>query len=549
MTMINVGEYLVKRLESIGIKYVFGVPGDYVLDLMDKIVDSLLELINTSCELGAGYASDGYARVKGISALVVTYGVGGLSAFNAVAGAYAERVPIVVISGAPHSKMRNSQALIHHLVGNYRMQLDSYRQITECAVMLRDGETAPDQIDKALETCVHSKRPVYIEIPVDVVDQICQEPSDKNFEFDLVSNPDSLDEAVKEATGMLKEAKKPAVLVGLEVRRFKLGKCLMELLEKSGYPVATTIGGKSAIGESHPHYIGVYQGGFSLGKSHDIIEDADVLLCLGAWMTDITTGGFTAHLDPSRMISANSDIVRIKHHYYDQVILKNFIEKLTESLEGRATSEHAHSPVPYKYSTDFVPVPQTKLTNKRFFERINHFLNDKMQLVCDTGDVMFGSTKLYLEQPESFFAQDYYLSIGYSLPAGLGVSFASPDKRTLVFIGDGAFQMTVQELGTHIRYCSNALVFLLNNKGYLTERLIHDGPYNDIQPWLYHKLPEAFGGGCGFIVQTEGELEQALQEAKIRTGETILIEILLDKMDSTDTLTLLGEKVRKLSKS
>lgn len=545
--MITVGNYLVKRLEDVGIKHIFGVPGDYVLDLMDRFVDSSIKLINTSCELGAGYAADGYARVNGLSALVLTYGVGGLSAFNAVAGAYAERVPVIVISGAPHSKMRITQALMHHLVGHYNMQLDSYRQITEYAVMLNNGATAPDMIDEALDACVSSKRPIYIEIPVDVVDQICRHPLPNRTKSELVSSPEALDEAVKEAAEMLNNAKKPAVFIGMEIRRFGLADPLMQLLEKSGYPVATTIGGKTGIPENHPHYIGVYQGGFSLGKAHDIIEEADVLLCLGAWMTDITTGGFTAHLDPIRMISANSETVRIKHHYYNQVILKDFIKKLAATLKKSSDSQHAHSPTPYKISSDFNAIPQKKITVKRFFERLNQFLDDTMLLVCDTGDVMYGGAEMYREQIESYFAQDYYLSIGYSLPAGLGISLAAPDKRAIILIGDGALQMTVQEIGTHIRCNTNSLIFVLNNSGYLIERLIHDGPYNEIQPWQYFRLPEVFGGGYGLKVQTEDELEFALREAHKRSQQTILVEVIVDKMDSTDTLALVGEKVRQLS--
>ena len=547
MTLTTVGKYLVNSLPDMGIKHVFGVPGDYVLDLMDRFVDSPMKLINTSCELGAGYAADGYSRVNGLAALVVTYGVGGLSAFNAVAGAYAERVPLVVISGAPHSMMRNNQTMMHHLVGHYSMQLESYRQITEYAVMLSDGASAPDKIDEALDACLRSKRPVYIEVPVDVVDQLCRQPLPNRQKSALVSNPDALNEAVREAAEMLKAAKKPAIFIGMEIRRFKLGECLMQLLEKSGYPVATTIGGKSGIPENHPHYIGVYQGGFSLGTAHDIIEEADALLCLGAWMTDMTTGGFTAHIDPGRMISANSEIVKIKHHFYNQVILKDFIEHLTNALKSALEPDHFHTPTPYKCSAHFIPVPQKKMTVKRFFERLNQFLDNTMLLVCDTGDVIFGGAEMYREQKESHFSQDYYLSIGYSLPAGLGVALAAPDKRTVVLIGDGALQMTVQELGSHIRFNTNALIFVLNNNGYLIERLIHDGPYNEIQTWQYARLPDVFGGGYGVKVCTEDELELALQEAKKRSGQTVVIEIVVDKMDSTDTLALVGKNVRKIS--
>jgi indolepyruvate decarboxylase len=546
--MTSVSEYLLKRLEQIGIQHVFGVAGDYVLDFMDRIIAGPFKLIPTCNELDAGYAADGYARAHGVSAVVVTYGVGGLSVFNAVAGAYAERVPMIVISGAPHSHMRHNQVLVHHLVRHYEMQLAAFREITSCAVILTDPATAPEEIDRAIAACIRTKRPVYVEIPVDIVEQNCRDPEPLAFNDGMISNEDALNEAVHEAGAMLAAARSPAVLIGMEVRRFGLIGPVMDLLEKGGYAVATTIGGKSAIGEAHPHFVGVYQGGFSLGAAHNVVEGADVLLCIGAWMTDITTGGFTAHLDESRMISANSDRVRIRHHFYEQVSLRHFIEKLTGAMPAVDGSAHAHTPIPYQRRSVYEPVADRRLTVSRFFDRMNHFLDSSMVVVCDTGDVMFGATELHRDEPESYFAQDYYLSIGYGLPASLGVALAVPHKRTAVFIGDGAFQMTAQELSTLIRCGTNASVFVLNNGGYATERLIHDGPYNEIQPWRYYRLPEAFGGLPGLAVSTEGDLERALEEVRNRNGETMLVEIIVDRSDTTETLARVGENVRRLSK-
>jgi TPP-dependent 2-oxoacid decarboxylase len=546
--MTSVADYLTKRLEHIGIQYVFGVAGDYVLDFMDRIVASPLKLIPTCNELDAGYAADGYARANGVSAVVVTYGVGGLSVFNAVAGAYAERVPMIVISGAPHSHMRHNHVLVHHLVRHYEAQLAAFREITSCAVILTDPATAPEEIDRAIGACIRTKRPVYIEIPVDVVDQGCRNPEPLAFDDGMISNADALDEAVREAAVMLATARSPAALIGMEVRRFGLGGLVADLLEKGGYPVATTIGGKSAIAETHPHFVGVYQGGFSLGAAHDIIEGADVLLCLGAWMTDITTGGFTAHLDEGRMVSANSDRIRIRHHIFEQVSLRDLIEKLTEKLPAVDGSAHVHTPVPYQKSSVYKPVSDRRLTVSRFFDRMNRFLDGSMVVVSDTGDVMFGATELHRDEPESYFAQDYYLSIGYGLPAALGVALAVPGKRTVVFTGDGAFQMTAQELSTFIRYGVNATVFVLNNGGYATERMIHDGPYNEVQPWRYCRLPEAFGGLPGLAVRTEGDLERALEEVRQRNGEAMLVEIIVERSDTTEALARVGESVRRLSK-
>ncbi len=544
--MTTVADYLISRLEQAGVSHVFGVPGDYVLDFMDRIVESPLEMVNTCNELNAGYAADGYARILDISAVVVTYGVGGFSVLNAVAGAYAERVPMVVISGAPHSRLRHDRVLIHHLVENYQTQINAFRQVTACAEMLTDAGRAPEQIDRAIQICLRAKRPVYIEIPVDLVGQQCNEPSAALDDVHHHSSPEALAEAVSEAVSMLADALQPAVFIGMEVRRFRLLRQVTALLEKGGYPVATTIGGKTAIAETHPHYVGVYQGGFSEGLAHDTIEQADVLLCLGAWMTDITTGGFTAHLDPDRMINANADRVRIRHHFYEQVFLEDFIEGLTTAIAAADEPAHHHTPPPYIPGGFRQPELEKPLTVSRFFERIGSFIDNSMIIVSDTGDVMFGSTDLHREEPESYFAQDYYLSIGYSLPATLGLGLAARDKRPVVLIGDGAMQMTAQELSTLYRYSVNAIVFVLNNSGYVTERLIHDGPYNEVHPWAYHLLPEALGCPAGILARTEGELEAALESAVQRSREPVLVEVVVDRKDSSETLSRVGEQIRKL---
>ncbi|MBI5726097.1 MAG: alpha-keto acid decarboxylase family protein [Planctomycetes bacterium] len=543
---MNVADYLINRLRQTGLEHVFGVAGDYVLDFMDRIVASPLKLIGTCNELNAGYAADGYARAKGIGCAVVTYGVGGLSIANAVAGAYAERVPMVIISGAPHSKMRLNHVLMHHLVADYHTQLDIFGKMTAAAVMLADGASAGRQIDEALSACMAMKRPVYIELPVDVVNQPCGEGPGLS-PAGLPSDAQALAEAADEAAAMLNAAKTPAVLLGVEIKRFDLSGRTSDLLEKAGYPFAATINGKTAVAETHPHYVGVYQGGFCPGAAHDTVESADCLLSLGAWMTDITTGGFTAHLDQSRMISANSDRVRVRHHYYDGVRLGDFVAELTRRLRPADPAGHPHTPVPYLPAGKFVAQADSPMTVRRFFGRLNHFLTDEMTVVSDTGDVMFGASELHRNEVNSYIAQDYYLSIGYSLPAALGAALARPDKRVINIIGDGAFQMTGQELSSLIRFNARAVVFVLNNQGYVIERLIHDGPYNEVQNWNYHRLPEAFGGGIGTLARTEGELEASLELAEKNPDKTVLIEVQVGRNDSTDALAHIGQIIRKLS--
>ncbi|MBN1556106.1 MAG: alpha-keto acid decarboxylase family protein [Phycisphaerae bacterium] len=546
--MTTVGRYLVRRLHELGVKHLFGVPGDYVLDLMDLVIDSPIEFIGTCNELNAGYAADAYGRLNGISAAMVTYGVGGFSLLNAAAGAYAERVPMVMISGAPHSARRRAHAPMHHLATDYRLQLDIYSRVTAAAVMLTQAEQAPGQIDCTLQTCLMHKRPVYIEVPVDMVDAPCAAPSAPLGPPPAApSHPDALAESLVETTAMLAAAQHPAILCGVEVHRFGLRDDVVRLLDACGYPVATTVNGKTAIPEEHPGFVGIYEGALSRPEVLDTIESADCLLSLGAWFTDIATGGFTAKLNDAKMISANSDRVKIKHHHYDNVYLADFVRGLIDTVQPTPFQKRHVSPAPHITEKPYQPDPAEKITVKRFFERLNTFLNDDMILIAATGDAMFGAAELHTNKPESFLAQANYLSIGYSLPATLGVSLAAPNKRAVLVIGDGAFQMTAQELSTILRDDAAPILFLLNNDGYLIERAIHDGPYNEIRRWKYHELPPVFGGPTGLAVYTEGDLEEALKKARECEDELVFVEIVLDRNDATEALRRIGQAVRKQS--
>jgi len=542
-----VSDYLITRLGQAGVKHIFGVPGDYVLDFMDHLVSSPIRLIGTCNELNAGYAADAYARINGIGAVVVTYDVGGFSVLNAVAGAYAERVPLVVISGAPHSARRREPTLMHHLATDYRLQSSVYEKITVAAEVLSDPERVSEQVDRALNACLLHKRPVYLEIPVDLVERPCRKPADAWRMPPPSSDPAILTECVSEAAAMLSAAKRPAILVGVEVHRFGLRNATVALLDKAGYPAATTVHGKTAIPEEHPDFVGVYQGALSREEVRDAIEGADCLLMLGAWLTDITTGGFTAHLDPNRMISANSDRVKIRHHYFEQVYLTDFIPSLTAALKPKPARKTQPPPRLHAQKGPFVPEPGRPLSVARFWPRMSRFIDETMIVLADTGDSMIASAELETDKAESYIAQAYYLSIGYTLPAALGVSLARPEKRAVVFIGDGAFQMTAQELSTILRCRAAPVIFLMNNDGYAVERAIHDGPYNELQPWKYHRLPGVFGEAVSVEARTEGDLERALATVKETRDKLVFVEVHLARTDYSDAVRRLGKLLRKLS--
>jgi TPP-dependent 2-oxoacid decarboxylase len=546
MENTTVGRYLIDRLGMAGLKHMFGVPGDYVLDFMDRIVDSDIELIGNCNELNAGYAADAYARLNGIGSVCVTYGVGGLSALNAASGAYAERVPLVVISGAPNSAQRLAQTHMHHISTDYDMQFDIYSKVTIDAAQLNDPLTAPDEIDRVISHCLSERLPVYLEIPVDIVDAPCRQPDALMSPYKHSSDISALDECVRETRTIMENAQNPVLLIGVEAFRFGLDSTLLRLVEKLQIPFMTTLDGKSVLPENHPLFAGLYMGALSRESVREHLENSDGLLCIGTMNTDVNTGGFTANLPERNIIRAHKHKIRIDKHFYLGVWMEDYLDALLDKLQPHHCS-FTHPIDPYGPQGKFTANPDAPVQVARFYDRINRYIDRNTVVVAETGDALFATAELYIEDPENYISQSYYLSIGYALPATLGICLARPDKRVMLFQGDGSFQMTAQELSTLLRHNCNPVIFLLNNDGYVIERLIHDGPYNDIQQWNYHLLPKAFAGDAVSLeVKTEGELEDALQQATDNADKLIFINLHLPADKGSDALERLCNSLRAL---
>ncbi len=534
----TVGRYLIHRLEELGLKHVFGVPGDYVLGFYDMLVESKLNVVGTCTEAGAGFAADAYARVNGLGCVCITYCVGGLNALNSVAGAYAEKSPLVVISGAPGMGERVRSPLLHHKVRDFTTQLEIFEKVTVASVAIEEPAAAPRLIDEALEACLRHMRPVYIEIPRDLVDKPCPAPKPWKARR-LVSEEAPLQEAVEEAAGMLRAAKRPAILAGVEIHRYSLQDSLLQFVERSGYPVAATLLGKSVMTEAHKQYIGIYEGAMGREDVCKRIESADVVLILGALMTDINLGIYTAKLDVAKTINANAERISIKHHLYENVKLKHFIERLTEAKIGPNRGfVHKERRVP-----EYTAKPGAAITVRRLFARMNHFLDEKSVVICDIGDSLFGAADLTIHRRTEFLSPAYYTSMGFAIPAAIGAQANQPRRRPIVFVGDGAFQMTGQELSTIVKEELNPIVIVLNNKGYSTERFINDGPYNDIHNWAFHKLPDVLGAGTGYEVRTEGDLETVLASVEKDKKEYSIVNVHLDPYDRSTAMERLGKRL------
>jgi TPP-dependent 2-oxoacid decarboxylase len=536
----SIGDYLIQQLCRRGVRHVFGIPGDYVLGFYDQIVRSKLRLITTGDEQGAGFAADAYARVRGLGVVCVTYCVGGLKVTNTTAEAYAEKSPVVVISGAPGVKEREKNPLLHHKVREFDTQKKVFEQLTVASTVLSDPQTAFQEIDRVLHAAQRYKRPVYIELPRDLVSRPGI-PHHRPADLDEPSDPASLRAALAEAVAMINAARKPVILADVELHRFGLMEALVRLVDKTGIPVAATLLGKSVIGEHHPLYLGVYEGAMGRDAVRRYVESSDCLIMLGAFMTDINLGGYTARLEPARSISATSEKLSIRHHHYEAVRFEDFMAGLLRTPWRRRSAARIPRPAPL---AQFRPAPgRRRITIQRLFQRLNLFLNDETVVVADVGDALFGAADLYIHHRTEFLGPAYYASMGFGVPASLGVQLANPRLRPLVLVGDGAFQMTGLELATAVRYGLNPIVIVLNNQGYGTERQIHDGPYNDVAVWRYHRVPDLLGAGCSFVVETETDLERALFEARRCTQHFCLIEVMLDRLDRSPALQRLGRRL------
>jgi TPP-dependent 2-oxoacid decarboxylase len=541
METVTIGQYLIDRLSELGARHVFGIPGDYVLGFYDLLEKSDLAVINCADEQGAGFAADAYARVNGVGAVCVTYGVGGLKIVNTTAQAFAEKSPVVVISGGPGVAERVKDPLLHHKIRSFDSQLVVFREVTCAAAIINDAHHAQREIDRVLAACLRYSQPVYLELPRDLVGaRIELRPRHDAF---AISDPEALEEVLAEAAALVAAAKDPVIIAGEEITRFRMGSWLSALLEKTGVPVATTTLSKSVVDETHPLFLGVYEGAIGHEVTRGTVEGSDCLLILGANLSDATLGINTARLDQRVTISSNSTETRVRRHTYPDVLFMDFVEGLVQVLPA-APHRKVVNPAP---AIPWVVDPEAPVTIKRLFQRLNAFLGPETTVIADVGDSLFAGIDLVVKTSD-FISPAYYLSLGFAVPGAVGVQLADPRSRPLVIVGDGAFQMTGMELTTVVRYGLDPIVILLDNKGYGTERPMLDGPFNDVVNWHYARLPEVLGGGHGYEIHTESELDAALAAAEAdRTGFSLL-HVHLDKRDLSPALqrltALLAARVR-----
>lgn len=539
----TVAHMLVDELRARHVGHVFGIPGDYCLGLFKVIEQSPLALIGTCDEQGAGFAADAYARIRGLGAVAVTYGVGGLKLVNSTAQAYAERSPVVVISGAPGVGEASNDALLHHRVRDFGTQMRVFREVTVAQCILDDPSTAQREVRRVLAAAARHKRPVYIELPRDcalaaIVDDGAETISTPAPSYDAAT----LAEALHEAVEMLNRAKAPIILAGVELHRFGLQDKFLQLVDKSGIRFATTIMGKSVVNEELPGFVGVYAGSMSNELARAAVESSDCVLNLGAMLTDLDTGIFTANLDPAKLITAGADHLSIRRHHFQGIGLATFLEALCNA--------HllARGPLPpscHARADSFEPAGSGAVSIARLFECLDVELSDNIAVIADPGDALFGAIDLTIHSRSEFVACAYYASLGFAVPACIALQLAEPLWRPLVLVGDGAFQMTGMELSTAARYGLTPIVVVLDNNGYGTERPMLDGCFNDVHAWALSRIPDIIQSGRGYEVSTEAAFVDALKSAIADTSQLAIIHVHLAKGDISPALERLTKELRR----
>lgn len=547
-SVYTVGDYLLDRLAELGVTEIFGVPGDYNLEFLDHIVaHPAIRWVGSANELNAGYAADGYGRLRGMSAVVTTFGVGELSAANAIAGSYAEHVPVVHIVGGPSKDAQGTRRALHHSLGDgdFEQFFRISREIT-CAQANLMPATARREIDRVLSEVREQKRPGYVLMSTDVARFPTEPPRDPLPHYAGGTSPRALTMFVDAATALIADHRL-TVLADLLVHRLHAVKELEALLAADVVPHATLMWGKSLLDESSRNFLGIYAGAASADWVRTAIEEAPVLVTAGVVFTDMVSGFFSQRIDPARTI----DVGQYQSSVAGEVFAPLEMGAALEALATILTRRGIDSPPVASPPADPLPPPPARhqpLTQQMLWDRLCVALTPGNVVLADQGTSFYGMADHRLPHGVTFIGQPLWGSIGYTLPAAVGAAVAHPDRRTVLLIGDGAAQLTVQELGIFSREGLSPVIVVVNNDGYTVERAIHGktAPYNDIVRWSWTDVPNALGvtNHLVFRAQTYGELDDAFTAAAAHQDHMVFVEVVLPRLEIP---YLLGQLVGSMS--
>jgi TPP-dependent 2-oxoacid decarboxylase len=540
----TVGDYLLDRLAELEVSEIFGVPGDYNLEFLDHVIAHPdIRWVGNANELNAGYAADGYGRLRGMAALLTTFGVGELSAANAIAGSYAEHVPVVHIVGGPSKDAQGTRRALHHSLGDgdFEHFLRISREIT-CAQAALMPATATREIDRVLSEVREQKRPGYLLMATDVARFPAEPPEAPLPRYTGGTSPRALALFVQAATELIAD-NQLTVLADFLVHRLQAIPRLETLLLADVVPYATLMWGKSMLDESAPNFLGIYAGAASDEPVRRAVEEAPVLVTAGVVFTDMVSGFFSQRIEPARLIDVGVQQSTVAGRVFAPLQMDAALDALAGILSRRQITSPPVTPTLEDTSTE-LPLPDSPLTQKILWDRLSEALTPGNVVLADQGTSFYGMAGHRLPRGVTFIGQPLWGSIGYTLPAALGAGLAHPDRRTVLLIGDGAAQLTVQDLGLFSREGLSPVIVVVNNDGYTVERAIHGetAPYNDIVPWNWSEIPGALGviGHLVFRAQTYGELDQALTAAANHQDRMVFVEAVVPRLDIPDLLTELA---------
>ncbi|KAF8541914.1 thiamine diphosphate-binding protein [Trichophaea hybrida] len=545
---IPVALYLYKRLYELG--------GDFNLTMLDLLPDANLYWVGNCNELNAAYAADGYARIKGMSALITTFGVGELSAINGIAGSFSEHVPVAHIVGMPSSCSQKNGLLLHHTLGNGDFtvyhRMSSF--VSQTTTTLLEPAKAAKEIDRCLRTCWLMARPVYIGLPSDIAyHKICAEPLKTPLDLTLLPNdPETEAEIVEEIVELMYKSKNTVIIVDACAIRHRVLNELHQLIDKTHLPTFVSPMGKGSVNETNPAFGGVYAGDVSREDVRARIEAAELILFVGGLMSDFNSGGFTYRVERRRTVEFHTDRMMIRYSTFPGIQMGQVMQKLIKTLDY-SRIRTIETPL----MTNIIPRRESEsispdITHAYFWPRVGQWLKEYDVVVTETGTANFGILEARFPAHVSHISQVLYGSIGYSVGALQGAALAvkekQPERRVILFIGDGSLQLSVQEIATMIRHGLKPIIFVINNSGYTIERMIHgmDAGYNDITPWKHIQLLEVFGAPpdkrMNYQVKTKAEVEELFGNEEFSKAPCIqLVELFMPQKDAPRALIKVGE--------
>ncbi|KEF55237.1 uncharacterized protein A1O9_08891 [Exophiala aquamarina CBS 119918] len=568
---IDLTEFLFRRLHQIGVRSVHGVPGDYNLTALDYVEPAGLHWVGNANELNAGYAADGYARIRGVSVLVTTGGVGELSAINAIAGAYAEMAPVVHIVGTPPTQAQDGGVNLHHTLGdgNFRHFAEMAAKVTVAQANLIDLATATASIDRVIQACVLNSRPVYIELPTNMVKaRVPASDLDKALDLTMRFTDEGFEDTeVDLILEKIYAAKQPFIIVDGFTNRFGITEEADELVRVTGFPTSTTPFGKGIINETYPNFHGVYAGLAGNQIYNPWAYGTDLVLRLGPLNSDVNTFGFSTIPDKHKAITFDRDFVEVTGTKYTNVHIKSLLRRILDRLDTNKLPKYDPYPdlgIPSEELKSLPPTqPEDVIDQLTFWRRISTFFRSGDIVLTETGTPSIGGRDFVLPPNTRLINSSIWLSIGYMFGAAQGAALAlrellaegkQSQGRTILFEGDGSLQMTAQAFSDIIRNRLDITIFILNNDGYTIERWIHGmkAGYNDVQPWRYLEAPSYFGApkdDPAYPVLTLraanwGQLQEILADPQLQQGKGLnIVEVMMEKEDAPEVLKKLVQAV------